>query len=135
MTDAADDTTVSPMGPEWERIDPYVWRHPSGAMRVGRRGGTRVSLASVVLNGRFHGRTPEQTAGDYDLSIEDVRGALAWAAARPEEVERYLEDEEAAGDRLRERSERENAALLARLRAHRRNTPGSARLTPSEGRA
>ena len=136
MSDAAADTIVSHFGPEWERIDPYVWLHRGlNAMRVGRRGGTRVSLASVVLNGRVHGRTPGQTAEDYDLSVEDVRGALAWAEAHPEEVKQYLEDEEAAGDRLRERSERENAALLARLRAHRRNLRGTASLATSEGRA
>ena len=96
MSDAAADTIVSHFGPEWERIDPYVWLHRGlNAMRVGRHGGTRVSLASVVLNGRVHGRTPEQTAEDYDLSIEDVRGALAWAAAHPEEVESYLRGEDA----------------------------------------
>ena len=121
MSDAAADTIVSHFGPEWERIDPYVWLHRGlNAMRVGRRGGTRVSLASVVLNGRVHGRTPEQTAEDYDLSVEDVRGALAWAEAHPEEVKQYMEDEEATFDRLRQASERENPSLYARLREARR---------------
>jgi uncharacterized protein (DUF433 family) len=94
----------------------YATKTAEGGWRVT---GTRVSLDSVV-HAYWNGSSPEQIAQDYpSLSLDQVRGAIAFYLRNRAEIDRYLKEQEARWEQLRKESEEKNASLLQRLRAAR----------------
>jgi uncharacterized protein (DUF433 family) len=94
----------------------YVVRTPEGAWRIN---GTRVSLDSVV-HAYHDGAAPETIVADFPtLTLELVHGALAFYLRHQPEIDRYLIEQEARWEQLRQTSEASNAELLQRLRASR----------------
>ena len=65
--------------------------------------GTSVRVADIVVEWRFGVRKPEPIADKYDLSLDQVYGALAYYHERPTEIdaeieyERYLKERREAG--------------------------------------
>jgi uncharacterized protein (DUF433 family) len=94
----------------------YATKTAEGGWRVT---GTRVSLDSVI-HAYWNGSSPEQIASDYPtLSLEQVRGAIAFYLQNKEEMDRYMAEQAARWEQFRKESEEKNASLLQRLRAAR----------------
>lgn len=92
----------------------YAFLTSAGGWRVT---GSRVSLDSVV-HSYWEGLSPEAIVAEFpSLTAEQVYGAIAFYLRNRAEIDRYLEEQEARWQALKEQSESENAALLARLRA------------------
>jgi len=86
-----------------------------GTIRVG---GSRVSLDSVVHHFNL-GATPEQIVQSFpSLGLAEVYAAIAYYLTRREEVEDYLQRQEAEADDLRRRTESDpgHQAATAELR-------------------
>ena len=99
----------------------YAYQTPEGSWRVS---GSRVGLDAIVHD-YWDGRTPEAIREDFPtLSLEQIYGAVAFYLGHREEIDRYLEDQEARCEQLRQESEKKNAALLNRIRASRQRIPG-----------
>jgi uncharacterized protein (DUF433 family) len=87
--------------------------------RVGYLAGTRFAVYWVVRAVRG-GLAPEELAREYELSVEHVRAALAYAAAFPEEIEGDIAHAEANRTWL----ERRQAADFVPRMARRQTRPG-----------
>ena len=96
----------------------YVEQLPGGRYAVA---GSRIGLESVVL-GYLDGQSPESIQDNYpSLSLEAIHGTIAYYLHHREEIDRYLNEIARQYEELRQKSEEQNAPLLARLRAERRN--------------
>jgi uncharacterized protein (DUF433 family) len=94
----------------------YVESVPNGGYRVA---GSRVGLESVVL-GYLNGQSAEAIQENFPtLSLEKIHGTIAFYLHHRAEVDRYLADLAARWEELRNKSETDNAELLARIRAAR----------------
>lgn len=94
----------------------YVVPAPIKGWRIA---GTRVSFASVV-HGYLSGERPESIQENFpSLTVEQVYGAIAFYLKNRPEADAYMAQVAEAFEELRLTSERENAVLLARLRAAR----------------
>ncbi|MGH7137203.1 MAG: DUF433 domain-containing protein [Pirellulales bacterium] len=94
----------------------YAFLTPEGGWRVT---GSRVSLDSVV-HCYWEGLSPESIVNEFPtLNAEQVYGAIAFYLHNRTEIDKYLQDQEVRWQELKERSERDNSVLLARLRAAR----------------
>lgn len=92
---------------------------------VYRVAGTRVSLDSLV-HLFLEGCRPEEIAQSFStLTLEQVYGALTHFLANRPTVDAYLARQLTAYDDARQRSHRQNASLVARLREARHSTPAS----------
>jgi uncharacterized protein (DUF433 family) len=88
------------------REHPQIELRDTVAGRVAYLAGSRLAVYWVARALRG-GMTPERFAREYEMPVERVRGALAYAAAFPEEIEgdiahaeanrSWLESQEAAG--------------------------------------
>src|SRR5216683_8095669 len=97
----------------------YVFQTAEGGWRIAD---SRVSLDSAV-HAYLEGKSPETIAEDFPtLSLEQIHGALAFYLRHREEINRYLESQDARWEQLRTESEALHGPLLNRLRAHRRTT-------------
>lgn len=96
-----------------KRLGDYVTRSDAGTWRLT---GTRTSLDSVVINFQ-QGNSAEIIRCSFPtLTLEQVYGAITFYLANKDEVEAYLLRQRAVYEEGRARSERNNAALHARLR-------------------
>jgi uncharacterized protein (DUF433 family) len=92
----------------------YVVQTAEGGWRIV---GTRVSLDSVVYSYQS-GLTPEAIVHEFPtLSLESVHGAIAFYLHNRETIDRYLRDQAARWEQLRDQSESKNRELLAKLRS------------------
>ena len=89
---------------------------------VYRVGDTRVSLDSLVYLFR-EGMSVESMVESYPaLTLEEVRGVLAYYLANQEEIDGYLAEGERVSESQHAHSRSVNAELIARLRrAHHEN--------------
>lgn len=95
----------------------YVEKIPNGGYRIA---GSRIGLESVVY-AYLDGQSPESIQDNFpSLSLEAIHGAIACYLHHREEIDGYLQETEARYKELRQKSEEQNAPLLARLRAERR---------------
>jgi uncharacterized protein (DUF433 family) len=92
----------------------YVHVDENGVYRVGN---TRVMLDSVVA--AFHqGHSPETIRQQYPaLTLEDVYGSIAYYLAHRQEVDAYLERQDAVWEQARIRTEQQPSPVVERLRA------------------
>ena len=94
-----------------------------GAYRIGE---TRVSLDSLVYLFR-EGMSPESMVESYPaLSLEQVRGALAYYLGNQKEIDAYLMEGQRAAQLQHERSRKTNSELIAKLQRarHANQIPG-----------
>ena|ERR1041385_2910606 len=81
---------------------------------------SRVALGSLVY-AFLRGESPEEILESFPgISLERVFGAITFYLANREMVDRYLEQEEAEFNRLREEARRNSPALYAKIDAARR---------------
>lgn len=73
---------------------PQIDLRETAGGRVAYVGGTRFAVYWVVQAIR-NGMTTEQFAGEYDLPVERIRAALAYAEDFPEEIDADIEHAEA----------------------------------------
>jgi uncharacterized protein (DUF433 family) len=91
-----------------------VTRTSEGGWRLA---GTRVSLDSVIL-GHKSGKSPEMIVAEFPpLSVEQVRGAIAFYQSRRAEIDRYLEEQELRWRKFQEECRDRQDPLLQRMRA------------------
>jgi len=96
----------------------YVEKISGGGYRIA---GTRVGLESVVL-AYLDGQSPETIRDNFpSLSLEMIHGAIAVYLHHRQEIDSYLTDLSVRYEELRRESEQQNAPLLAKLRAARRD--------------
>jgi uncharacterized protein (DUF433 family) len=96
----------------------YVEEMPGGGYRIA---GTRIGLELVVL-AYLDGQSPEMIRENFpSLSLEMIHGAIAVYLHHREEINSYLAGLTARYEELRRVSEEQNAPLLAKLRAARRD--------------
>lgn len=95
----------------------YVRLDENGLYRVAN---SRVMLDSV-LAGFHQGHSPETIRQQYPaLSLEEVYGSIAYYLAHGDEVDAYLQRQDAVWQQWRNRSEQEPSAVVERLRALRK---------------
>ena len=81
----------------------------SGVVYVGQ---TRVTLQTVVMAFQL-GSTPEQIIVDYDaLSLADVYTVIAYYLHHREEVDMYIQQQDEAGDKLRQKMQAEHPEMF-----------------------
>jgi hypothetical protein len=93
-------------------------------IRKGENGAISVGAAGVSLESVWTAWTAGQSAETIweefpSLTLAEVYGAIAWALSHPDDVTAYMRHQNELWEDLRKRSEVENGALLARLRAAR----------------
>jgi uncharacterized protein (DUF433 family) len=92
----------------------YVERLPNGAWRVA---GTRVSLDSIV-HAYWDGRLPEAIAADFpSLTLEQIHGAIAYYLGYRQEIDAYLQEQDARWHEFQQQSEQRHGLLLKGIRA------------------
>jgi len=97
----------------------YVVQTAEGGWRIAD---SRISLDSVV-HAYWEGQSPETIVKDFPtLSLEQIHGALAFYLRHREEMDRYLESQDARWEQLRKESEAVHGSLLSSLRSRRRTT-------------
>jgi uncharacterized protein (DUF433 family) len=95
----------------------YVRVDENGVLRVGA---TRVMLDSIVAAFQ-QGHSPETIRQQYlALSLEEVYGSIAYYLAHIEEVNAYLQRQDAVWREWQARSEERPSPVVERLRALRR---------------
>ena len=93
---------------------PNVRQDEHGVLRVG---GTRVMLDSVIAAYRA-GSPPESIQEQYPaLTLEDVRGSIAYYLNHQDEVDAYLRRQDAMWKEWQARSEARPSPVVERLRA------------------
>jgi uncharacterized protein (DUF433 family) len=96
----------------------YVEKVPDGGYRIV---GSRVGLESVAF-AYLDGQSPESIQDSFpSLSLEAIHGTIAFYLHHREEIDRYLQETAERYKEIRQKSEEQNAPLLARLRTERRN--------------
>ena len=96
------------------QIKSYVRVDENNVYRVGA---TRVMLDSVIA-GFQQGHSPETIRQQYPaLTLEEVYGSIAYYLANWDEVNTYLQRQDALWEQSRSRSERESSLVTERLRA------------------
>ena len=97
----------------------YVEITPEAGYRLA---GSRITLDSVVL-AYLDGKSPEAIQDGFpSLPLETIHGAIAFYLHNRNEIDDHLKKFAARRDELRQASERENSALLARLRSERKRS-------------
>lgn len=92
----------------------YVTQDQAGVLRVGN---SHVMLDSV-LAAFLEGHSAETIQSLYpSLSLESVYGAIAHYLGHREEIDRYLNQQDATWAKWREQAERSSAPVVRRLRA------------------
>jgi uncharacterized protein (DUF433 family) len=100
-----------------ERIEPPPLR--TGADGVVRVGGTRVTLDSI-LHAHRRGDTPEEIAEGFPtVPLADIYAVIAYYLHYREEVDAYLAEQEAAGERVRREVEERFPATELREKVRR----------------
>src|SRR4051812_37748168 len=94
----------------------YVATDERGVMRIGKAG---VPLESV-LAGFEQGYAPETIRSQYPaLTLEEVYGAITYSLAHAQEVQLYLQRQDALWDQWRDRLQQAQPPVVERLRAFR----------------
>jgi uncharacterized protein (DUF433 family) len=94
----------------------YVRVDEHGVMRVGT---TRVMLDALVA-GFEQGHSPETIQQQFlALSLEEVYGAITYYLSHRDDVQAYLQRQEALWQALRAEAEQQASPVVRRLRARR----------------
>ena len=94
----------------------YVQPDSTGALRVGQ---SRVMLDSV-LAAWGQGHSPETIQQQFPaLSLEEVYGAITYYLSHRDDVQAYLQRQEALWQALRAEAEKQASPVVKRLRARR----------------
>ena len=96
--------------------DAYVRTDEHQVMRVGQG---RVMLDSIVAAFR-QGHSPETIRAQYPaLSLEEVYGAITYCLAHADQVNQYLQRQDAVWEQQQAQSEKLQGPVVDRLRAAR----------------
>lgn len=99
----------------------YVHQTPEGSWRLTN---SRVTLESVI-QAYWEGSSPEGIQELFPtLSLGQIYGAIAFYLGNRAELDSYMKAQEAIWEQVRKKSEVENAPLLNRLRAQRKQVVG-----------
>src|SRR3954454_11995967 len=102
----------------------YVTTDTNGVMRVGD---AAVPLESV-LAGFEQGYAPETIRSQYPaLTLEEVYGAITYSLAHAQEVQQYLQRQDAPWAQWRDRLQQAQPPVVERLRAFRQARAGQSR--------
>ena len=85
-------------------LDLHIETTPGVCGGKPRIAGRRITVQNVALWHEREGKTVDEIATEYDLSLGDVHAALAYYYDHKGEVDRRVEDGEAAAERIRAES-------------------------------
>ncbi len=64
--------------------------------------GRRITVADIVISHERLGRSADEIAADYDLTLADVHAALAYYFDHRDEIDRSIQEDRAFAEKLRE---------------------------------
>ncbi|MEM9557081.1 MAG: DUF433 domain-containing protein [Acidobacteriota bacterium] len=102
-----DITTIN----EYLEIDP---RRRRGAVTIR---GHRLTVADLVTMHQRLGKSPDQIAGDFELSLAAVHAALAYYFGHRQEIDQQIESDESFAEAFERESSSPLAKKLRDLRA------------------
>ena len=65
--------------------------------------GTSLRVTDVIMANLYHGRSPDQIAADYELSLAKVHAALAYYYQHKEELDEDIRNQVAAAQQAKEK--------------------------------
>src|SRR5258708_5497680 len=99
---------IAAMSVTLESEAPPLTRDATGAIRVGNSG----VLLELVIHAFQDGATAEEIAQRYPTAgLPGIYGAISYYLHHAHEVEQYLEEREAAGERVKEKIDRAQGDL------------------------
>ena len=96
-------------------LDEHIEVTPGIAGGKPRIAGHRISVQDVVIWHERMGRSPDEIAGEYDVTLADVHAALAYYFDHRAEIDRAIEEDQAFVRALRQETP---SKLRAKLREH-----------------
>jgi len=78
-----------------------------------RIAGHRITVQNVAIWHEWLGRTTDEIATEYDLTLADVHAALAYYYAHQEEIDRSIRESERFAEALRARTPSKLARVAA----------------------
>jgi uncharacterized protein (DUF433 family) len=103
---------------EAKTLDQHIESTPGVAGGKPRIAGRRITVHDIVVWHERLGRSADEIAAEYDLSLADVYAALAYYFDHREDVDRELEQSRAFVAALRARTPSPLKQKLEELRAH-----------------
>jgi uncharacterized protein (DUF433 family) len=83
-------------------LDQHIEITPGVAGGKPRIAGHRITVQDVVIWHERLGRSPDEIAADYDLSLADVYAALAYYFNNRDEIDRSIDDSAAFANALKQ---------------------------------
>ncbi|RME90969.1 MAG: DUF433 domain-containing protein [Anaerolineae bacterium] len=75
-------------------LDQYIERTPDVVGGKPRIAGHRITVQDVAIWHEWLGRSVDEIAAEYDLSLSEVYAALAYYHAHREEIDRQIKEDE-----------------------------------------
>jgi uncharacterized protein (DUF433 family) len=85
-------------------LDQHIEMSPDVAGGKPRIAGRRITVQNVVVWHERMGRTPDEIAAEYDLTLADVYAALAYYFDHREEIDQSIAESEAFVEALRQQT-------------------------------
>lgn len=85
-------------------LDQHIEVTPGVAGGKPRIAGHRITVQNVVVWHEWMGKSADEIAAEYDLSLADVYAALAYYFDHRTEIERAIEDDETFVENLRQKT-------------------------------
>jgi uncharacterized protein (DUF433 family) len=85
-------------------LDRHIEVTPGIAGGKPRIAGHRITVQDVAIWHERMGRSADEIAADYDLSLAEVYAALAWYFDHRQEIDRSIEEGQAFAEALRQRT-------------------------------
>jgi uncharacterized protein (DUF433 family) len=99
-------------------LDGHIEITPGIAGGKPRIAGRRITVQDIAVWYVRLGRSPDEIAADYDLTLADVYAALAYYFGHREEIDRSIEEGQALADAMRQQSESIVARKLREQQGH-----------------
>lgn len=85
-------------------LDLYIERTPNVLGGRPRIAGRRIGVDHVVIWHEWLGLTADEIAEEYDLTLAEIYAALAYYFDHRDEIDRYLQEEQALVDAVKRRN-------------------------------
>lgn len=89
---------------ETKTLDQRIESTPDVLGGKPRIAGRRISVAQIVIWFEWMGRSADEIASEYDLTLVDVHAALAYYYSHRTEVDKHIQDRHARVKKIREQT-------------------------------
>jgi uncharacterized protein (DUF433 family) len=101
-----------------QTLDRHIESNPGVAGGKPRIAGHRITVQNIAIWHERMGKTPDEIAAEYDLTLAEVYAALAYYFDNREEIERSIAEDEDFVESLRAKTP---SKLLSRLQTQMRH--------------